>query len=168
MGNKRGLTGPQNRINGREFENILEIQANHQGVLFIKMPLGARRIKPNFKNQFGLIPVKTPFDYTLVFEGHAAFLDCKRFQGSRITYSMLTEHQVDKLSAIEEHGCVAGYLIWWEDENAVSFFTAKQLAAIRPGSGISASEGEYLGTYESFALGNLFYDGSTIEKTHTN
>lgn len=147
---KRGLTGPQNRVIGQSFEDFLELQCRMKSVLFIKMPLGCRRVGKN-----RLIPISTPFDYTIIKDGVAAFLDCKSFTGSRVSHSMLTEHQVSSLYRIQEKGCRAGYIVWHRDINRVVFYSAEIMFKLRRGESLGPDDGLILGPCESFSIERL-------------
>lgn len=145
-----------NRIEGARFENSIEWQCNIQNVLFIKIPLGARRVPMRAGGLRGLIAVKTPFDYVLVQNGKVCFIDCKTFDQSTISYSMLTTHQVLALNKVDDYGGRAGYLVWHRDVNKVCFYGAKLLFGLKKRQSLDISFGLELGYGESFVLSKLF------------
>lgn len=137
---------------GTQFENILELQCKIQSTLFIKIPLGCRRIGQN-----KIIPVKTPFDYVLIYEGQSVFLDCKSCDTNTFTYSQITRHQIDYLKKVWDHKCRSGYLVNFRKLNYIIFFDADKLSKLGPGDGLKPQDGQYLGGEECFALGGLFF-----------
>lgn len=153
--------GPNNRIQGVQFEKILEKHCNQQGVLFIKLPIGA---KPIGRGRW--IRQTSPFDYVLLHEGSAVFLDCKSLDSKTISYSTLTEHQITSLSAIREHGSLSGYMVWFRPINQVVFFEVKTLLGLKPRQSLSPQDGIYLGRFENIALGTLFYFVIGIGEEH--
>jgi len=144
--------GPSNRAVGAGFEHVLQVHANSQGVLFYKLPIGA---KPIGRGKW--IKQKTPFDYVMVHEGTAVFLDCKTLDKDHLTPSDMTPHQVQSLFAIWEHGGMAGYLVHFRPINKVVFFEADKLAGLQERTSLNVEDGEYLGTLSALALGSLFY-----------
>lgn len=141
----------KSRREGAQWEQIIFRTALSQGVLPIVMPLGARRIGP-----FKLVQIKTPFDLIMVHNGLSVFVDAKSIDSDRISFSAITEHQVNTLSAIEEKGVTAGYLIYFRPENAICFVKASLLKALTPGESIHGKDMIYLGSLEDFTLGRLF------------
>lgn len=139
------------RSDGAQWEKIIFKIALSQGVLPIVMPLGARRIGP-----FKLVQIKTPFDLILIHNGLSVFVDAKSIDSDRIAFSHLTEHQVNTLSAIEEKGATAGYLIYFRPENAVCFARASILKSLKPGDALHGKDMVYLGGIQDFSLGRLF------------
>lgn len=124
-----------------------------QGVLPIKIPNGARFIA----SMRQWIPVKTPFDYILCSLGLSVFIDCKTVDKNTFSKSDIkSPHQIEFLDSIEHMKCRAGFLIWFRKDNHVVFYDASKLKKLKTGESVSPLDGEYLGNYESFALGNLF------------
>lgn len=144
--------GNVQRLEGAHFESDLEFQCRLQKILFIKMPLGCRRIG-GFRK---IIQVPTPFDYTLIKDGISVFLDCKTYDKSKVSHSMLVSHQVQALESIYENGCNAGYLVHMRNLSKVFFFIAPKLWLLQPRTSLSPEEGLCLGNYESFDLNKLF------------
>lgn len=147
---KRGINGPKNRIVGNNFERFLEIRCAIQKILYIKMPLGGKRVGKRF------VQIKTPFDYILCTNSHAVFIDCKTFEGAHISYSMLTRHQIVSLHDIMITGNNSGYLCWHRTINEVVFYHAFLLTGLRPKESLAYTDGLLLGPIESFDLNKLF------------
>lgn len=149
--------GHKARVEGNQFEALLELQCRMQGIVPTKIKTFCRYIA----NLQKWVPEKAPFDYILSSDISDAFIDCKsisaksfkKVQGDRI---LIKEHQEDQLLAIERKGRRAGFLIWFRKENKVVFILASTMKKIRTDEPITSDMGEYLGTYESIALGNLF------------
>jgi penicillin-binding protein-related factor A (putative recombinase) len=121
-----------------------------KGILFIKMPLGCERRGKK------IIQVKTPFDYTLIKNGEVVFIDCKSFDKSRISHSMLIFHQIQALQQIYEMGCNAGYLVHMRDISKVVFFASPKLWLLKVRESLTLKDGQELGDYEDFSLDILF------------
>lgn len=149
----RGKVGRFNRIEGLQFELLLEREARRQSVLTIKMPLGCRRVGPH-----KLIQIKTPFDYILIHDGVSSYVDAKSFNTDSVSFSQLTDHQIVTLKRIQESGAKAGYLVFHRPSNIIAFYKASLLCKLQSGMSCHYSEAEYLGKFEDFCLGNLFYD----------
>lgn len=148
--------GNKSRIEGKNWESRLVDECAFHGVLVVEMPLGCRIT--GFRNgRPTLAQKKTPYDFMLISKhGVVCVLDCKSFDSDRISHSQLTEHQVDKLSDIEHHKVRAGYLVHLRKINAIVFFDAIKLKRLTPGNSLLATDGEYIGTWDKMALGNLF------------
>ena len=149
--------GHKARIQGSQFENILEIQCRMQGIHPTKIKTFARFLAQQRK----WIPEKAPFDFILTHETGVAFIDCKTiktnsFKKTQGQMDIIKRHQEMELLAIEEKKHKAGFLVWFRNANAIVFFPASVMVKIHPNDPITPAMGEYLGTYESFALGNLF------------
>jgi Recombination protein U len=139
--------GPKNRKSGADFERFLEMNCRMSQALFIKIPLGCRRLGRN-----RLIPIISPFDYILVKHGVSAFIDCKTYDKESIAHSDLTTHQVNTLSQVQESGAIAGYLVWHRPINQVVFYEAKKLFELRPRQSLGIMEGKSIGPCEKINL----------------
>ena len=146
------------KIEGNQFEGILEKAARYQNIHFVRIPDGC---KTRGYNQ--LMRVPTPCDYILIHNGISVFIDCKSYDSDRICYSDITEHQAKSLHAIERAGCVAGLLIWLRKESCVAFVKASQLSELQPKDHIHGKDMIYLSSLskeqlsiEEFYLARLF------------
>lgn len=139
------------RMQGLQFENILQIHARQQGIHVEKMPLGARRI-----GREKLIQIKTNYDFCLIHNGVCVFIDAKSYDSDRFAYSSITPHQVHALTRLMRAGVQSGYVVWHRPSNCVVFYDALKLDLLQPGQSISPLNGVYLGTFENIALGTLF------------
>lgn len=147
------IAGHKARDFGGLFEKMLQNRCVLSNVAFVKIPDGCIMIR----SKYGVIPkrVKTPFDFVIADNGKAVFLDCKTLESGNFSHSMLKEHQVESLKMLQKKDCVAGYLIWFRDADAVCFFEAFRLATLRPRESIGPDDGVLLGTSQSFNLGRL-------------
>lgn len=145
--------GLKSKINGLQFEQMIQNRANRDGVLFIKIPDGCRRLPGRFQR---IIPVTTPFDFVFISEGVSVFADAKSFDKSQISYSMLTSHQVTALNNITRYKAKAGYLVFHRDCDQVRFYSAEKLYILRPRESVKLTDGILLGASESFNLNLLF------------
>ena len=150
MGITKRLAGRKAYHNGKSFEDLVRIAGLRENIHVIPMPLGMKRVGRK------CIPVKTPFDMTLLLNGKAVFVDCKSFELSRLTYSMLTPHQVMSLRQIEATNHIAGYLVFFRECDRIVFFSASSLTTLTHGSGLGPEHGLNLGTELDFKLSHLF------------
>lgn len=151
MGIERRFAGKKAYNNGQLFENMIRIAGAREGIHIINMPLGMKRFGRKMHQ------IKTPFDMTLLMQGKAVFVDCKNFEGSRITYSMITPHQVSSLRQIEAAGHMAGYLVFLRECDRVVFYRSSVLTTLTHGEGFGPEDGFVLGTELDFRLTHLFH-----------
>lgn len=146
------LSGKKAQAFGKGFEQAVSDQGNREGFLVIKWPDGCRRVAGFLK----LIPVKTPFDFTLISSGKAIFFDAKTFDKNTISRGDLVEHQINVLSEIEKRGFVSGYLVYFRKPNKVVFFEGHKLMLLaQTGSSLKWEDGFQIGTITDFELKKL-------------
>lgn len=142
---KRGLAGRRAQRNGAGWENLFQSHARRAGIVCIRFPDGCRRVAgPGGKPR--LLPVRTPFDWILSVPGHSAYVDTKTVGGGRFQYNQVKEHQVEALLALHTHGHAAGYVVHFQDLNAVLYFDAMQLAGLGPRESLGPEDGVLLGS----------------------
>lgn len=150
------VIGLANRINGIRWEMYLQRQANREGAVLVQMPLGCKRV-----GKRKLVQIKTPFDFCLVKNGVAIFIDCKFFQDKKsIAYSDMTPHQVESLFELEKYGkATSGYLIYFESIDLVCFAKSSDLKAVKRRDSLRIEKMTQLGALETFKLAPLFSKG---------
>lgn len=150
----RGRVGAKNRVVGKRFEQLLEAHCTLNQICFIRIKQQAdwRRQGPKLI----LVPARSDFDYILIKDSDSVYIDCKSFDQSRITYSMLTFHQIVALERIKRYGPEAGYLVFHRDINEIVFYDGKLLGKLKPRESVSPDDGLRLGSIESFNLSKLF------------
>jgi len=140
---------------GAIFETRLKLQAMEERIAIVQMPTGSRSIGHVGKRPT-LIPVKTPFDFTVIKHGETAFFDAKSTDEKRFAHSKITKHQVEKLAEIESQGVAAGYVIHFRQSGLIVFMPASRLKAVKPRESLGRDDGLPLGTIDEFKLSILF------------
>lgn len=144
------------REEGRQFEEIFKKQCNMQGISVRKKPLSA---KWNYGG--GLQLIESELDFELIFETLFAFIDAKTFDRDTLPHKLIKEHQVKTALWYMDNKVTSGYVVWHRPSNSVVFYDGRQLASVNKGESLHWSQGEYLGGYEDFCLGNLFVRGTS-------
>jgi penicillin-binding protein-related factor A (putative recombinase) len=119
--------------------------AKSQGSTLFKIPMGAKQITST-----RMIRVETPFDWILIKNGKVAFLDTKRLKDGNLTPSKITKHQYQALLDCHQAGTKAGYIVWFEDKDQMTFFSAPMLDNIV--KKYKKEDGLVLGKLRSFDL----------------
>lgn len=145
------ISGKKARANGAVFEQIFERRAKSQGWVFIRFPLGCRRVGRNT-----LLQIKTPLDCILVKDGRAIFVDLKSTGINNFSHSMVTPHQVEVLKAIECEHLSSGYIVWFRESDEVVFFGAGALDRLKVRESLSVEDGITLGSIADFKLSEIF------------
>ena len=155
MGIKNVFGGKKARTEGLQFEYILKARALFEGVHVTHHQTSSRAVK-NKQGKLIFIAARSGYDFTLSFDnGLNAFIDCKSFDSDRITYSQITQHQVEELFAKEEKGNIAGFIIWLRKTNSVCFVWASELKELNEGESIKEIQMHKLGVWDNFRLGLL-------------
>ena len=139
------------KVQGNQFELIFEKQCRMQGIAYRKVPMSCK-----WMGLGNLQLMESELDYIAIHNGVCAFVDTKTFEGDKFVYSDIKQHQLKTALFYNEYKVKAGYLVWFRKENAVCFFMGTFLEEVKPRESRWWYEGEYLGTYEEFCLGNLF------------
>lgn len=134
---------------GQAFEHRIEIHCNYQGITFIRIPDGMRRIGKDL-----IIPIKSPFDCILGKGLNVVFLDLKTIDQNSFPASLIKEHQVLALKKLSIHQR-AGYLIYFKKCDKYAFFAAKDLTLAK-GTSLRPENGLELGCSLTVNLSLLF------------
>lgn len=145
----RRIAGAKAKRNGQIFENLIQVMSNRYGFHCVRIPDGCKQLRGM------IIRVATPFDFILAKKGKTIFLDAKSTKESTFSKSKMKRHQVEFLLPFEKNQTFAGYLVLFQKENQVVFFSASQLAAIKRGQAISISDGVKLGSMYDFNFAHL-------------
>lgn len=105
---------------GASFENRIEALCSIQGISFIDIPDGCRRIGPNPRD---LLQVKSPFDCIIGYEEMIFCLDLKTCANKSFPASLISPHQLKALRDVHYHQW-AGYLIHFRSIDKIVFFDA--------------------------------------------
>jgi hypothetical protein len=148
-----GNTCVENKLAGAEFEKIFIKQCNMQGVAVRKKPLsctwaGAGRLQL----------INSELDFEIIHNGVTVQIDTKAFESDTISWSVINkkEHQIVLAKWYRDHMVNSGLVVWHTFANAVIFYNGDTLSRLEKGTSLKGSDGEYLGTMEDFAVGNLF------------
>ena len=140
---------------GKSFEvDVLKSAVEHR-LVYIRIPTGCRIIGRNAKGKPITAMVKTPFDDVLAGDQACAFVDAKDIGDNAFQYSQITQHQVTELLKLERKGHRAGYVVNFKNLNTVRFFSASQLASLRPRESLKPDDGLDLGTSYRIAFNKL-------------
>jgi len=88
--------------------------------------------------------VKTPFDYILGYGNKVLFCDLKSIDGKRITYSQLTDHQIESLDKLSHHA-MAGYIVFFRELQKLVYFAVGTLNRIKRGESLGIEDGVVVG-----------------------
>lgn len=143
---KRRIAGAKARRNGQIFESLIQVMSNRHGLYCIKIPDGCIQLKNR------IVRVATPFDFIVAINGKTLFFDAKSTKESTFSKSKLKRHQVDFLCPFEQQQIDAGYVVFFQNQNAVVYFKATQLKALKRGESLSLSDGVMLGSQYEFNL----------------
>jgi len=139
------------RIEGSIFENRIIMQARMEEIALVQLPTGARPVGRRGAKPI-LIPVKTPFDFVLIKNHAAAFIDAKSTSKKAFAYTDITRHQAQKLDEIEREGMVAGYLVHFRTTDDVVLIPAHRLMELKPRDSLGPDDGVWLGHIDNFKL----------------
>ena len=147
-------TGALSKKIGNGFENLFEAESIRSGIKTVRVPDGCRRIP--HPGGVRLIPVKSPFDFILSYNGRAAFVDTKSIGAKYFSHNKITEHQMQALLCLERDGHVAGYVVNFDHWKQVVFFPASRLNLTDPNNSMRVEDGVPLGSVFQLRLRNLF------------
>ena len=150
--------------NGDFFERAIERVCRIQEINLIKIPMGAKIVKS--KGQDTIKKVCSPFDYimTPLSSGRSVFFDAKARLSDRISYSAFqsgsTKHQLKTLYNLYKYYEMAGFIIWFQEPNIISFFGAHIVMTMEPGDSLKFDSGLNLGSLEDFQIERLWFNGT--------
>ena len=136
---KKRQAGYKSKNAGDYFENMLHFFGTCQRIEVVRIPNGCKVVK--IRGKLVTIPIKSPFDFIIVKNGIAIFLDCKTVESGNFCYSDLTQHQVNGLFNLERQGITSGYLIYYRNINKIIFYKASVLSSLRPKSSLDERSG---------------------------
>ena len=149
---QKAETLKENRIEGKQFQEIFEKLAKLQGLLALENRLEAFYIGPG---QYKVR--KSNLDYQLIHRDYGvAYVDCKSYSGDSFIYSVIDENQRKRAKLYNDWGVQSGFIVCFADHDRVVFFTGTQIEEKGERSSFHMDEGLYLGSRFNFALGNLF------------
>lgn len=153
---KRSIGGSIARIQGNRFENIINSVAASERISCIKIPEGCKIVRA--RGRLIPLPIRSPFDFILAFQGQVAFVDAKIVKTATFSHSKMTSHQLYNLDSMRNQGLIAGYLICFERETdaKVAFFDVKLLESVRKGQSLRPKDGLEIGNLYQFSLRKLF------------
>lgn len=143
----RRISGLRAKRNGQNFEMRFMAACNRYGVSATRIPDGCRRVGAR-----QLIPVKSPFDFVLSYQGKSAMIDTKSYS-DKMPHSGINEDQVRSMLGHELQGSIAGYVIYLREEDVMVFTPASALLAklkVRGSIGIDDPQSVRLGTPGEF------------------
>lgn len=145
-----GISGKRQ---GNQFEELFERSARRQCFGVLKIPDGCRRVGLN-----KIIPVKTPCDFILMFQGQSIFIDTKT-QGAGQTFptANINLDQVMAMRGMVDHGALGGYVCWFRDINQVVYYSCKLLHEAQ--EGLFYKDGVILGPIEQIDLKRILSHG---------
>jgi penicillin-binding protein-related factor A (putative recombinase) len=147
---KRILGGKTAQQYGFGFEEIFRKRALSEGICPVRIPDSCKQI-----SHTKFIRVKSPFDFVIAKNGKSAFIDCKTYKTSRLTYSDIDKHQLENLLSLGQHSA-AGYVVWFRNEDQVVFFSWSIMSDLKPKNSLQALDGLVLGDIGNFYLSEIF------------
>lgn len=147
MSRSRGLAAKKS---GDAFERELMMRCAMEGIGCLRIPNGCKWVGAN-----RVIPVKSPFDFILVYEGKIAFIDAKYRAADRLRFSDIEPHQLRALKiATKGTEAIGGYLCKLGDE--LCFFDIAKLSSLGAGGSLAILDSLYLGLKNSYNLHKIF------------
>ena len=141
--------GKKAKSYGKAFELAVYEQCQREGLFPIWHPDGCETIaRPPY-----LIRTKMPFDFSILKDSKALFLDAKSFDKNTMSASDMAEHQVRILARAEEEGFAAGYLVYFRKPDKIVFFDAHVLLELgEKGGSIKWEDGLLCGHIQNFKI----------------
>lgn len=152
--NRKQYGGRKAKTSGDEFENLIQSVGAIKKIKVIKIPSGARYVKT--KTGLALAKARSPFDFILLKNGKAAFIDAKSINAERFPKSLITHHQALTLKDCELQGFPSGYLIYFRPLNRVVFFASQTLLTLPAGKSLTTADGLLIGSIYEMDLEKLF------------
>lgn len=141
---------------GNHWELLFERMSNRQGLGCLRIYDGCKRIP--WQRGVKIIPIKQACDWVIVHEGKAALIDTKTLgKGQTFPQSLINFDQISGMKKLQEHGAIAGYVVWYRASNKVVFLRLRDLFSCPKQS--SVQNEVLLGTIEESDFRRIF-DGS--------
>lgn len=106
MNIKRIIAGKKAQAKGKGFEVFIDRALTNQGWLVIRIPDGCKSLSGH-----KVVRTKSPFDYLLIKDGVAIFMDAKRTKGPNVPKNLFSQHQIDWFKKINHRGFLAGFIV---------------------------------------------------------
>lgn len=146
--NKRAIAGKVAQKKGQRFETFIKNSCSAYNFYPIQVPDGCDTVRDR-TGSLKLLRVQTPFDFILIGNQQAIFLDTKTTQDKTFSHSKIKHHQLKSLLEASKAG-PAGYLVNFESERLVVFFPAQVLEQLRPRQSLKPADGLILGAPETW------------------
>lgn len=151
--------GQKAKQNGKRWEGYFENHCRINRINILRIPDGCRTVGRN-----KILRVKTPFDYIISKNKQTYLIDTKTTAGKSFSHAQITDHQVNSMFTHSFNGSVkSGYIIYFRERNLISFFDAKLLLQLKPGSSLEPNHGIILGNIEKMSFSSLFLDELDID-----
>lgn len=147
----RGLLAKEN---GKNFEDLFEVQAKSEGLAATRTPDGCKQIGAK-----KLIRVKAPWDWVVSRNGKTALIDTKTTTHKTFGHSNIDQNQVGKMVPHNRQGVLAGYVIRIQGINRVIYISAQNLSmriGVKGSFDHSDSDVLTLGTCDNFRIASIF------------
>lgn len=118
---------------GDGFENLFRAFCTRKGVQCLRIPNGARIVRT--PRGLKAIPIRSPFDWVLGFNGQAALIDSKSTGERTFSYSSIVPHQLEALEMLAPHVAASGYVVYFRQSHKVIFMPTALLRSIGPRQG---------------------------------
>jgi hypothetical protein len=103
---KRIIAGKKSHAKGKDFEKFIEDALSRQGWLVVRIPDGCKQIAAK-----QVVRVPSPFDFLLLKNDVAIFMDAKRTEGPKIPKNLFSQDQIDWFKKINHRGFLAGFIV---------------------------------------------------------
>lgn len=140
-----------NRIQGKFFEEALELHARLRGFYIEKNHLAAKYIAKGKIQTY-----RADLDYKIIHRGITGFFDCKSFDGEKFGFTQITGFQLDKSLLYAERGVPTGFIVYFRPINEVRYFHPTVIARSGSGSSLKHTQGVLLGKIEGIDLAIVF------------
>lgn len=149
------MSALENSQEGKTFELLFERQCHLAGLYPDKNHLKAKRA---WKGK--LQALESNLDFTVMDKaGRVGFFDCKSFEGTYFTHSMLKLHQRKLAALYNEWSVPAGFVVWLRETKKVFYYSGSLISHIGPGSRFDAENGIALGTWDRFDVVRIMSPG---------
>jgi len=138
----------KNRSIGAVFEKFFQTQSRLRGVFCEKNHLTARIM--GFSGQPKIL--KSNLDFTLIYEGRVAFIDCKTFAGDHFTHSQIDPDQLKKAMLYNDLKVVSGFCVWFQKSGVVAFYDGRQINFAGARTRFEASDALYSARFDQFDI----------------
>jgi len=140
----RKSVGLKAKRSGDAFEREIMMRCGLERVGCIRIPNGCKWISGT-----KVVPVKSPFDFIMVYEGKIAFIDTKVRGADRLSFSDLEPHQLRALRlATDTTEAIGGYLC--KLSGVMCFFSIEQLCNLERHESLRIEDGLAISNMRDF------------------